>query len=294
MKSQARQTNDEGYKLDSHYYNAGDYEQPPPNTNQGRSAYSIADKQYMPTSRPETQFSQKNHDSEFIPTLGVKRLITVLGDLPCWEMTDMGKKEVLLRDFLDAGSAQYPGGCLLLFLKRFGSRTSRATAAEISELKNVLEEMGIRLVAIGQGLDGWEEFIRGDYFAGDVLTDSNGVMAGMLHLQKICKLSNFKFIFHIIIKNELKIFLYKLASWHKYGLMALRNYKLKYHAQCELFAKYPEIKASQSDEGGDADLLGGVFVLDPTMTDLVFSYREMYKGDRPPIASIVATLNGEY
>ncbi|XP_066493503.1 prostamide/prostaglandin F synthase [Tiliqua scincoides] len=63
--------------------------------------------------------------------------------------------------------------CVLLFLRRMGCLLCRWIAKENSKLKGTLEKNKVRLIGIVPEREGLEEFLKGDYFAGELFVDED-------------------------------------------------------------------------------------------------------------------------
>ena len=65
------------------------------------------------------------------------------------------------------------GGCVLLFMRRFGWMFCRVGAKELSLLAPQLAQAGVRLIGIGLEELGVEEFIEGKFFDGELYIDTD-------------------------------------------------------------------------------------------------------------------------
>ncbi|KAM9245261.1 prostamide/prostaglandin F synthase isoform 1-T1 [Dugong dugon] len=57
--------------------------------------------------------------------------------------------------------------CVVAGLRRFGCMVCRWIARDLSSLKGLLDQQGVRLVGVGPEVLGLQEFLDGGYFAGD-------------------------------------------------------------------------------------------------------------------------------
>ncbi|KAJ6638312.1 Prostamide/prostaglandin F synthase [Pseudolycoriella hygida] len=60
---------------------------------------------------------------------------------------------------------------VVIFLRRFGCIFCRQSAMEISKLRPILQKNNVRLFAVGLEEFGYEEFVEGKYFNGDLYID---------------------------------------------------------------------------------------------------------------------------
>lgn len=60
---------------------------------------------------------------------------------------------------------------VIIFLRRFGCIFCRQSATEISKILPLLKENNVRLFAVGLEEFGYEEFVEGNYFKGDLYID---------------------------------------------------------------------------------------------------------------------------
>ncbi|XP_037030558.1 prostamide/prostaglandin F synthase-like isoform X2 [Bradysia coprophila] len=60
---------------------------------------------------------------------------------------------------------------VIIFLRRFGCVFCRQSAMEISKLVPTLQKNNVRLFAVGLEDFGYEEFVQGNYFKGDLYID---------------------------------------------------------------------------------------------------------------------------
>ncbi|XP_028596789.1 prostamide/prostaglandin F synthase isoform X1 [Podarcis muralis] len=61
--------------------------------------------------------------------------------------------------------------CVVLFLRRLGCQVCRWIAKETSKLREVLESNGVRLIGVAPESLGLQEFLEGNYFAGELYLD---------------------------------------------------------------------------------------------------------------------------
>jgi len=73
---------------------------------------------------------------------------------------------------------------VIIFLRRFGCLFCRQSAAEISKLMPLFQANDIRLVGIGLEELGVEEFVKGEYFAGELYVDSKKTTFAALGYKK--------------------------------------------------------------------------------------------------------------
>lgn len=60
--------------------------------------------------------------------------------------------------------------CVVAGLRRFGCMVCRWIARDLSSLKGLLDQHGVRLVGVGPEALGLQEFLDGGYFAGGACT----------------------------------------------------------------------------------------------------------------------------
>uniref|UniRef100_A0A5G2QTY8 Prostamide/prostaglandin F synthase n=2 Tax=Sus scrofa TaxID=9823 RepID=A0A5G2QTY8_PIG len=63
--------------------------------------------------------------------------------------------------------------CVVAGLRRFGCMVCRWIARDLSSLKGLLDQHGVRLVGVGPEALGLQEFLDGGYFAGDLYLDES-------------------------------------------------------------------------------------------------------------------------
>uniref|UniRef100_A0A673TT17 Peroxiredoxin like 2B n=1 Tax=Suricata suricatta TaxID=37032 RepID=A0A673TT17_SURSU len=63
--------------------------------------------------------------------------------------------------------------CVVAGLRRFGCSVCRWIARDLSSLKGLLEQHGVRLVGVGPEALGLQEFLEGGYFAGELYLDES-------------------------------------------------------------------------------------------------------------------------
>ena len=80
-------------------------------------------------------------------------------------------------------------GCLLC----------RAVCVKISHIKNILDQHGIRLIAIGFDEKGYTAFDRGNYFNGEVFIDDDNVVYKAMKLERT---SSMKVLYDVFISTE--------------------------------------------------------------------------------------------
>ncbi|XP_059750319.1 prostamide/prostaglandin F synthase isoform X1 [Balaenoptera ricei] len=63
--------------------------------------------------------------------------------------------------------------CVVAGLRRFGCMVCRWIARDLSSLKGLLDQHGVRLVGVGPEALGLQEFLDGGYFAGELYLDES-------------------------------------------------------------------------------------------------------------------------
>uniref|UniRef100_A0AC11B500 Peroxiredoxin like 2B n=1 Tax=Ovis aries TaxID=9940 RepID=A0AC11B500_SHEEP len=63
--------------------------------------------------------------------------------------------------------------CVVAGLRRFGCMVCRWIARDLSNLKGLLDQHGVRLVGVGPEALGLQEFLDGGYFAGELYLDES-------------------------------------------------------------------------------------------------------------------------
>ncbi|XP_055117733.1 prostamide/prostaglandin F synthase isoform X6 [Symphalangus syndactylus] len=63
--------------------------------------------------------------------------------------------------------------CVVAGLRRFGCVVCRWIAQDLSSLAGLLDQHGVRLVGVGPEALGLQEFLDGDYFAGELYLDES-------------------------------------------------------------------------------------------------------------------------
>nr|KAF6507449.1 peroxiredoxin like 2B [Rousettus aegyptiacus] len=63
--------------------------------------------------------------------------------------------------------------CVVAGLRRFGCMVCRWIAQDLSSLKGLLDQHGVRLVGVGPEALGLQEFLDGGYFAGELYLDDS-------------------------------------------------------------------------------------------------------------------------
>ncbi|XP_040120111.1 prostamide/prostaglandin F synthase isoform X4 [Oryx dammah] len=63
--------------------------------------------------------------------------------------------------------------CVVAGLRRFGCMVCRWIARDLSNLKELLDQHGVRLVGVGPEALGLQEFLDGGYFAGELYLDES-------------------------------------------------------------------------------------------------------------------------
>ncbi|KAM9245262.1 prostamide/prostaglandin F synthase isoform 2-T2 [Dugong dugon] len=63
--------------------------------------------------------------------------------------------------------------CVVAGLRRFGCMVCRWIARDLSSLKGLLDQQGVRLVGVGPEVLGLQEFLDGGYFAGELYLDES-------------------------------------------------------------------------------------------------------------------------
>ncbi|XP_006885878.1 PREDICTED: prostamide/prostaglandin F synthase [Elephantulus edwardii] len=63
--------------------------------------------------------------------------------------------------------------CVVAGLRRFGCMVCRWIAKDLSSLKGLLDQHGVRLVGVGPEALGLQEFLDGGYFAGELYLDES-------------------------------------------------------------------------------------------------------------------------
>ncbi|EFB20666.1 hypothetical protein PANDA_013751, partial [Ailuropoda melanoleuca] len=63
--------------------------------------------------------------------------------------------------------------CVVAGLRRFGCSVCRWIAQDLSSLKGLLDQHGVRLVGVGPEALGLQEFLDGGYFAGELYLDES-------------------------------------------------------------------------------------------------------------------------
>lgn len=76
------------------------------------------------------------------------------------------------------------GPVVLYFIRRFGCIVCRHNATILSRCKAALDAKGVRFVAVAPERDGMEDFVAGNYFAGEVYADPNRACYKALKLKR--------------------------------------------------------------------------------------------------------------
>uniref|UniRef100_A0ABI7ZAP9 Peroxiredoxin like 2B n=3 Tax=Felidae TaxID=9681 RepID=A0ABI7ZAP9_FELCA len=63
--------------------------------------------------------------------------------------------------------------CVVAGLRRFGCSVCRWIARDLSSLRGLLDQHGVRLVGVGPEALGLQEFLEGGYFAGELYLDES-------------------------------------------------------------------------------------------------------------------------
>jgi len=76
------------------------------------------------------------------------------------------------------------GPVVIYFIRRFGCIVCRHNATILSRCKAALDAKGVRFVAVAPERDGMEDFVAGNYFAGEVFADPNRACYKALKLKR--------------------------------------------------------------------------------------------------------------
>ncbi|KAM6172735.1 prostamide/prostaglandin F synthase [Erethizon dorsatum] len=79
--------------------------------------------------------------------------------------------------------------CVVAGLRRFGCLVCRWTARDLSELRGLLDQHGVRLVGVGPEAQGLREFLQGGYFSGELYLDESKQLYEELGFKRFNSLS---------------------------------------------------------------------------------------------------------
>jgi len=85
--------------------------------------------------------------------------------------------------------------CVILFLRRFGWPFCRLAAREISLIQPQLKEHNVRLIGIGLEPLGLQEFLDGNFFAGELYVDKDKKAFSKLNFKRLSFLQLFPAVF---------------------------------------------------------------------------------------------------
>ncbi|XP_047646329.1 prostamide/prostaglandin F synthase isoform X1 [Phacochoerus africanus] len=82
-------------------------------------------------------------------------------------------KHAVTGEVVELRSLWQEQACVVAGLRRFGCMVCRWIARDLSSLKGLLDQHGVRLVGVGPEALGLQEFLDGGYFAGDLYLDES-------------------------------------------------------------------------------------------------------------------------
>uniref|UniRef100_A0A9L0TSR6 Prostamide/prostaglandin F synthase n=1 Tax=Equus caballus TaxID=9796 RepID=A0A9L0TSR6_HORSE len=82
-------------------------------------------------------------------------------------------KHALTGEAVELRSLWQEQACVVAGLRRFGCMVCRWIARDLSSLKGLLDQHGVRLVGVGPEALGLQEFLDGGYFAGELYLDES-------------------------------------------------------------------------------------------------------------------------
>jgi prostamide/prostaglandin F2alpha synthase len=175
--------------------------------------------------------------------------------------TDAGKKleDVVVTRYSDKaqvrlGDLWKEQGVLLCLFRRWGCGLCRISAVNISGLKPILDQNNIALIGMGTEELGIDEFIREEFFAGELCVDPG--------------------------KKSYQALDCKANSWR--NLWGLFSGIMK-------FIKFTESKGYKSNFKGDFNQLGGTFLIAKGGKTL-YAHRQTNESFEPDLKQIVEAL----
>ncbi|XP_013008450.1 prostamide/prostaglandin F synthase [Cavia porcellus] len=82
-------------------------------------------------------------------------------------------KHAVTGELVELRSLWQEQACVVAGLRRFGCMVCRWIARDLSELRGLLDQHGVRLVGVGPETLGLQEFLDGGYFSGELYLDES-------------------------------------------------------------------------------------------------------------------------
>eukprot|EP00741_Cyanophora_paradoxa_P022782 tig00021517_g22003.t1 len=185
---------------------------------------------------------------------------TVLRPAPAVMFDISSAAPILVRSFdgkttVDLKAAAASQRVVLTLLRRFGCLLCREGAADLSKIKPQLDAAGVRMIAVAHEKLGYEDFAKGNYWAGELYFDEEKDLYKALGTQR--------------------------SGW--LGMLRPDVWQSIFRAKGKEF---------DGNVDGDGWQLGGTFVLGPE--GVIFAHRQAHFGDHPdPQAVLAAALTGK-
>uniref|UniRef100_H3BI28 Prostamide/prostaglandin F synthase n=1 Tax=Latimeria chalumnae TaxID=7897 RepID=H3BI28_LATCH len=167
-------------------------------------------------------------------------------------------KRVQTGEMVELQSLWKDQACVVVFLRRFGCQVCRWIAKDISKLKDSFDQNNIRLIGVGLEEYGVEEFVKGNYFSGELYIDE----------KKQC---------------------YKDLGFKRYNALSLIPAVIGKPIR-EVVTK-ANAEGIQGNFSGDLLQSGGMLIVSPEGGEKVlFHFVQDSPGDHVPLETIVQTL----
>ncbi|XP_005986086.1 prostamide/prostaglandin F synthase isoform X2 [Latimeria chalumnae] len=166
-------------------------------------------------------------------------------------------KRVQTGEMVELQSLWKDQACVVVFLRRFGCQVCRWIAKDISKLKDSFDQNNIRLIGVGLEEYGVEEFVKGNYFSGELYIDE----------KKQC---------------------YKDLGFKRYNALSLIPAVIGKPIR-EVVTK-ANAEGIQGNFSGDLLQSGGMLIVSPGGEKVLFHFVQDSPGDHVPLETIVQTL----
>ena len=205
--------------------------------------------------------SSSTKDINKSPKKSTEDLLWQLHELTVHDAGDADKLPIPFRQIVTSPDHDPNKIVIVSFLRRFGCPVCRAVATGLSYLKEqIMDPMGIELIAVAIEDVGYKEFSRKQYFTGHVYVDNNGSLFQALRLKR-------------------------LGVHNMFGIKDMSRMKAAVALSSNQY--FNDTRNFQ----GDYAQLGGLYIFKDNGEKILLEFKEEYAGDTPFIGDILDAVD---